>query len=205
MINSTWLLNLVDVIIFAILLYLGSLYYIDNHKIYAVIAIVSMLYVAIRKSDINTLTIVPILILSETSPIVLISSPESITSYQLHFTFLLIYIATMVLIILRPFFLPKYAPKFISNNQNLTVTHQDMIMGALFLMQILWQLAQLLEHFFRHIDDIGLGRIFGDWTPMFFYDIYKTGQFGFSILTLVVLYFMTFDKSKLQPKTKLMA
>ena len=203
MISSKWLLNLTDAIVFATLLYFGSLYYIDNHEIYAVIAVVSMLYVAARKSDINTLTLVPILIFSEASPIAIIPSPESITGYQLHTTFLLIYIATTILIIFRPFRLPKYGPKFIANNPNLTITHQDLIMTALFVMQTIWQVAQLLEHSIRHIDDIGLGALFGGWTPMFFYDIYKTGQFGFSILTLVILYFMTFDKSKLESKTKL--
>jgi hypothetical protein len=205
MISPKWLLNLLDAIVFATLLYFGSLYYIGNHEIYAVIAVVSMLYVAARKSDVNTLTLVPILIFSEASPIVIIPSPEAITGYQLHATFLLIYIATIVFITLRPIWLPKHGPAFIANNQNLTTTHQDLIMTALFVMQVIWQVAQLLEHFIRHIEDIGLGEIFGGWTPMFFYDIYKTGQFGFSILTLVILYFMTFDKSKLEPKIKLVA
>jgi hypothetical protein len=199
-INRQGFLNLIDAIVFATLLYFGSVHYVNNHEIYAVIAVVSMLYVAARTLDVNTLTLVPILIFSETFPLVIIPSPELITSYQLHTTFLLIYIVTTVLIILRPFWLPKYGPKFISNNQNLIITHQDMIMTALFLMQTIWQMAQLLEHFIRHIDDIGLGDLFGGWKPMFFYDIYKTGQFGFSILTLITLYFMTFDQSKLERK-----
>ena len=200
MINRQGFLNLIDAIVFTTLLYFGSMYYVDHHKIYAVIAVVSMLYVAVRKSDVNTLTLVPILIFSETFPLTIIPSPESITSYQLHTTFLLIYIVTTVLIILRSFWLPRYGPKFIANNSNLTITHQDMIMTALFLMQSIWQVTQLLEHFIRHIDDIGLGSLFGGWKPMFFYDIYKTGQFGFSILTLIILYFMTFDQSKLKQK-----
>lgn len=199
--NKKWFLNLIDIGIFSTLLYLALLHYADDHKMYAIIAVISILYISLRKPDVNTLTLAPILIVSEASPIVIIPSPETITSYQLHGTFLLIYILTAIGILLRSFLLPKYAPKFIANNKNLTITHQDMVMGALFLMQVIWQFAQLLEHFIRHIDDIGLGGLFGNWVPMFFYDIYKTGQFFFSVITLVILYFMTFDLSKRERKT----
>jgi hypothetical protein len=48
----------------------------------------------------------------------------------------------------------------------------------------------------RHRSDIGLAGLFGDWQPILFYNYYKTGQFWFSLLTLAILYFMTFDKSK---------
>ena len=192
----------VDFVVFSSLAYLASLYYVNDYMAFEIINAISMIYVASRKPDINTITLIFILMTGHLIAIAL-NYPVDISGYQTHGILVVLNATLVALAALRPVFLSKYGPKFIIENKNLILTHQDMIMTGLLTLQTVWQLCQLFEHLIRNRHDIGLGGLFGNWSPMLFYDTYKTGQFGFSILMLIVLYMMTFDKSKTKPKAKL--
>ncbi|MFT4926234.1 MAG: hypothetical protein ACI8WB_002332 [Phenylobacterium sp.] len=198
-------LKAIDFIVFTTLAYLASQYYMHDAVAFEIIDTLAMIYVAIRKPDINTLTLIFLLMVCHFAALILTFPAviSTISGYQTHGTLIVFNAFLAILIALRPVFIEKYAPKHIAQNKNLTLTHQDMIITSLLTLQMIWQICQFLEHLARHMEDIGLGGLFGDWSPMLFYDTYKTGQFGFSILTLIVLYFMTFDQSKTKSKTKL--
>ncbi|MFT4926236.1 MAG: hypothetical protein ACI8WB_002334 [Phenylobacterium sp.] len=204
MVSTKVIGKIIDLCVFSLLIYLASQYYTHDPLAFELINTLSMLYVAIRKPDINTVTLISVLVVWHFTALVLTFSDvvSVISSYQTHGTLIVFNAFLAMFIALRPVFIEKLGPKFIANNKNLKLTHQDMIMTGLLTLQMVWQICQFLEHLARHTEDIGLDGLFGDWSPMLFYDTYKTGQFGFSILMLIVLYFMTFDQSKTKPKPK---
>lgn len=200
---SIYTLKTIDAIVFAVIFYFATQYYNINYVAFELLTSVSVVYIGIRRPDINTLTLLCILVMASVLSVLLLPNPELISGYRTHFTLFAIDVVMLALIGFRPVLISNYGPARIGDNKNLTVTHQDMVMGFLFLLQTAFQLLQLLEHLTRHREDIGLGRQFGDWQPMFFYDIYKTGQLGFTIGGFVILYFMTFDKSKDEANARL--
>jgi hypothetical protein len=196
--------KIIDLLVFLTLGYFATQYYANDYIMFAMLNGLAYIYVALRKPDINTLTLIGILVIGH-SIIETLNYSITLSGYQTYTVLIFVNAAFGAAIALRPVFISKFCPEFISKNKNLTLTHQDMIMTGLLTLQVLWQLCQLVEHLARHRDDIGLSSLFGDWFPLFFYNMYKTGQFGFSILTLVILYFMTFDKSKAKSKAEWMA
>ncbi|MFT4925131.1 MAG: hypothetical protein ACI8WB_001221 [Phenylobacterium sp.] len=107
-----------------------------------------------------------------------------------------------VLIHYRPTIVAKYGPSFVRYNKTLTFTRQDSLMALFLLLHSGFYLAQLIEHILRHLDDIGLEGLFGPWRPMMIYDSFQSGQLLFTIFELMILYFMTFNKSKTSLKDK---
>ncbi len=201
--NTRIVLKLADAMVFITAIYLGVQFYISNSYFFDFIGLAVVAYIALRKPDINTITLIAILMATVLTPVVFIYSATSLNNYWLHSLLLIINIAGVVLIWMRPFLLLKYGPLFIRQNKNIAVTRQDWALGYLFTFQALWQLVLFIEHLIRHLDDIGLDGLFGNWTPMHFYNVYEVGQFGFSILTLMILYFLTFDKSKETSKARI--
>ncbi len=192
-----------DAIVFISAIYFGIQFYMSNSYFFDLIGLAGVAYIALRKPDINTITLILVLLVTMLTPAVFIYSAASLNNYWLHSLLLIINVAGVILIWMRPFLLLKYGPLCIKQNKNIAVTRQDWALGYLFTFQGLWQLVLLIEHVIRHLDDIGLDGLFGDWTPMHFYSIYEVGQFGFSIFTLMILYFLTFDKSKETPNARL--
>lgn len=193
-------LKLIDVAVFIGLFYLGLEFHVDDPNIFDVVYVTAMFYVLIRKHDINTVTLVLIVMLIRLSDSVLFFDYEDFNGYVFYSTLVLINLFGVGLIWFRPWLVSNFGPNFVRNHNGLAVTHQDLMMGFLFSVQALFQLLALLEHVSRHFDDIGLGGIFDvHWWrehSLFIYTRYEMGQFVFSVAGLAILYFMTFDASK---------
>lgn len=199
--NAGIVSKLADAIVFITALYFGIHFYISNALLFDLVGLAVVAYIAIRRPDINTLSLILILLATTIPPAVFIHSANSLNSYILHSSLFVINAIGVILIWSRPLLLIRYGPESIK--AKMTVNRQDWALGYLFTFQSIWQLCLFMEHVTRHRADIGLGGLFGAWTPRNFYDAYEVGQFGFSILTFLILYFMTFDKSKKAPKIRL--
>lgn len=193
----------VDLAVFATLIYLGVQYYTTAPYIFDLIGFSALIYVCIRKHDINTLTLAVILALADFIPIAVFYNFPAISGYGFYALIFAIDIFVIVMVWLRPFLLVSYGPNSIRQNKYIALTHQDSIVAIIYTFHAVLQLSLFLEHLLRHLDDIGLEGLFGEWKPMLFYNMYPVAQFGFSILVFMALYFMTFDTSKnsRQPKT----
>lgn len=191
------LVRFLDCLIFIGFFYFGSQYYQVDHKIFDLIGLGAIAYIALRKPDINTLTLIAILLAANGIPALVIYSHGQLGGYPLYSMLFLVNLIGAIAIWSRPFLILRFGPDWLKNRaQHIASNRQDQVMGLLFTFQALWQLMQFSEHVLRHLDDIGLEGLFGNWVPMMFYNMYKTGQFGFAILTMLILYFMTFDASK---------
>lgn len=189
--------KLIDFIVFVCLIYLGIQYYKTQPYVFDLIGFTALTYVAVRKSDINTLTLIIILVIADLIPILTFYLNPDISGYSFYSLLFTIDVLIILTVWLRPFILFRYGPTFIKNNKNIALTHQDSVMAIVFTLHAIFQLCLFFEHLLRHLDDIGFEGLFGQWKPMFFYNMYPVAQFGFSILVLMVLYFMTFNASKM--------
>ena len=188
-----------DALIFVAFVYFGIEFYQVDHKMFDMIGLLAIAYIAIRKPDVNTLSLIFILLMASVTPAIIIYSNEQISGYWLYAILFVINLVGVIAIWSRTFILLRYGPTWVKNYAaNIHPNRQDQVMGLLFTIQGLWQLLQFLEHLVRHRNDIGLGGLLDGWVPMLFYNMYKTGQFGFSIITLLILYFMTFEMSKIK-------
>jgi hypothetical protein len=199
--NTGIVSKLADAIVFISALYFGIHFYISNALFFDLVGLAVVVYISIRRPDINTLSLILILLATTITPALLIHSASSLNNYILHPFLFIVNAIGVILIWSRPLLLIRYGPKSIK--EKMTVNRQDWALGYLFTFQAIWQLCQFIKHVIRRRSDIGLGRLFVDWSPQYFYDVYEIGQFGFSILTILILYFMTFDKSKNAPKIHL--
>jgi hypothetical protein len=69
------------------------------------------------------------------------------------------------------------------------MTHQDTMIAWLYFFHATLPVPVVIEHIIRHLDDV-------DFKPIFFYNIFKPTQLILAVLGILVLYFMTFEKSK---------
>lgn len=191
-------LKILDALVFAIFIYLGIQSYQVDHKMFDLISLLAMVYVAIRKPDINTLSLIFILFIASLIPAIFIYGNEQLGGFALYSMLFLVNIAGIIAIWSRPFMLLRYGPRNWMQQHAAAIrpNKQDQILGLLFSLQALWQLMQFLEHLIRHRNNIGLETLFGNWLPMFLYNIYQTGQFGFAILTLLILFIFTRSNSR---------
>lgn len=199
---SGYLLKLIDGIVFFLLILLGAEYFVNSSYLFDVVFTTAVLYVMMRKIDVNTITLVLLILFGYIVTSLLFLNYGHSSGYGWYSTLLIINMLMVYLIWSRPVLVAKHGPTFVRHNKALIFTQQDAIMALLFALNSVLQVLMLLEHVLRHLDDIGLEGLFGQWNPMFVYDNYEIGQFGFIILELVTLYFMTFDKSKNQSKVK---
>lgn len=189
-------LKIVDTMVFFTSIWAIIYFHQIDYFLFELISLIVMAYTVMRRSDINTITLMFILLIANIIPGLLIDRIPELSSYMWHSTLFISNTIAVIVIYFRSFILLRYGPEFVRKNDELAMTRQDRVVGFFFILQACWQLLQFIEHMIRHLEDIGLSGLFGDWSPMFFYDTYKTGQFGFSILTLLILYFMTSDRSK---------
>jgi hypothetical protein len=89
----------------------------------------------------------------------------------------------------------RYGPKFDRENKNLTITHQDSAIALLYLAHTALPVLMLIEHIIRHLDDV-------DAKPVFIWNIYEEIQLLLAVMGIFVLYFMTFEKSKVESAYK---
>lgn len=188
--------KLIDLIAFTALGYFSFIYYTTNPNTFDVISIAAMAYVAIRKPDINTITLILILVIERIADAIILYNFEQINAYVFYLSVATANMLVVVLILFRPWITSNYGLKSMRGNKNLAVTHQDMVLGFVLSIAVVFQLLALLEHTLRHLDDIGLDGLFGAWSPMFIRDIYQSVLFGLSIINFTILFYMTFDASK---------
>jgi hypothetical protein len=186
----------VDITIFIALLYCGFHFYEVNPNTFDIISITAMAYIVIRKPDINTITLILILMIERIADAIILFNFEQINAYIFYLSVATANMLIVVLILFRPWAASNYGPKSMRDNKNLAVTHQDMVLGFVLSIAVVFQLLALAEHTLRHLGDIGLDGLFGDWSPMFIRDIYQSMLFGFSIINFIILFYMTFDASK---------
>lgn len=194
-------LKIVDVVVFLFLFGLGGYTYLGDYlNLFDAVSIIAMLYILIRKRDVNTVTLVLILLSVRLLEGVVFYDYAQINAYVFYSAQTISNVIVVGLIWSRPSMICKLGPKFIQDNKNLAVTQQDLVMGFLFGVQALFHILAFLEHLSRHLDDIGLDKYVDvQWwseTSRFIYNNYQAGQLMFSVVGLLILYFMTFDASK---------
>ena len=199
-------LKVVDAIVFAGLGWLGVKFYVENPNIFDVVNIAALLYVLVRQRDVNTVSLVLLVLLLRLIDSVVFFDLSGLNNYVLHFVLLSFNVVSIVLIWFRPLLVSRYGPVAIRRHKDLAVTHQDIFIGFVFTLQAIWQLLAFVEHVTRHFDDIGLASILdATWwyqNSRLIYNSYPIVQFILAVLGIGVLYFMTFDASKKprQPK-----
>jgi hypothetical protein len=196
------LLRITDITVFAILFYLGLMSYIDNPNIFDVLNTIAVLYVLVRRQDINTLTLVAILIPMHLFNGIVFFHYEQVNGYVFYAAQMASHAVAVILICFRPLVVSRVGPPALRGNKNLAVTQQDLLMGFVLTIQAIFQGLALLEHVSRHFADIGLGNVLdAQWwfeNSRLIYNHYETGQFMFTVTALIILYFMTFDASKIE-------
>jgi hypothetical protein len=193
---SNYLIKSIDALAFAGLIYLNIQYYGDHY--FYLISILAMLYIMVRRRDINTISLVIIILIPELTnlPIFPFNPSQFSNSYLQYSSFAIMNAMIVMFTWLRPKLLLKYGGSLIKDQQTLHTTYQDVFIGVTYGLHTLFQVAYLLEHLIRHLDDIGLEGLFGHWEPMLIYNMYPIQQFGYTIFALAGLYYMTFDISK---------
>ena len=200
---NTFIMRLVDIAVFSILAYLAATSYVAAPNLFDLINLLALVYVACRKPDINTVSLVCLIVTGRVIDSVLFYDLINLSNYWLHSCLFLLNTVAITVIWFRPLLVARWAPQWVGDHRQLALTHQDMLLGGIFTLQAVFQLLALLEHISRHLADFGLlAETDGIWwyeNSRFIFDCYQTVQFGFALLTVSVLYFMTFDAVK-QPR-----
>jgi hypothetical protein len=151
--------------------------------------IAAMIYVMVRNTDVNTVTLISIILTVRIIDSVVFADYERLNPY-LFYAGMIVANAIMInIVIVRPVLLSRYGPKPLRGHERLTMTHQDAMIAWLYFAHAVVPALTLIEHIIRHLDDI-------DFRPMFIYNIYKPTQLVLAVLGILVLYFMTFEKSR---------
>lgn len=194
------LLKLADILVFSCLGISAIRYYSTNPNILDIINIAALLYVVVRRPDVNTITLVTIILALRIADSLIFADLSGLNNYILHPVLFLFNVVAIGLVWFRPLLASKYGPASTKGHKALAVTHQDIIIGFVFTLQGVWQLLAFLEHVSRHFDDVGLGGVFDvSWWyehSRLVYNSYPTVQFTFALVGVLILYFMTFDGSK---------
>jgi hypothetical protein len=166
-------------------------YHKANPNIFDIIGIAAMIYVMIRNPDVNTVSLISIILLVRLfNTFVLTAIGDGGLNPYLFYSSIIIANTVMIgIVIARPALISQYGPKFIRDHERITMTHQDSMIAWLYFSHAVLPVLVLIEHIIRHLDDV-------DFKPMFFYNIYKPTQLILAVLSILVLYFMTFEKSK---------
>ncbi|NQZ07015.1 MAG: hypothetical protein HRT35_07620 [Algicola sp.] len=186
---KTTTLKIIDTVVFLILLVLASIYHKANPNIFDIIGITAMIYVMVRNPDVNTVTLISIILTVRIIDSVALADYDQLSAYLFYAGIAAANAFMISVVIVRPVFLSRYGPKFLKNHKRLTMTHQDAMIAWLYFAHAVAPIVVLIEHIIRHLDDV-------DYKPIFFYNIYKPTQLVLAVLGILVLYFMTFEKSK---------
>lgn len=188
---KTTILKIIDIVVFTTLLIFAVKYYESNPSIFDVISIITMIYVMVRNPDVNTVSLILIILAVRLLYAFVLTSigDTSLNSYLFYSSIIASNVIMIGVVIARPALISKYGPKFIRNHERITMTHQDAMIAWLYFAHAVVPIVVLIEHIIRHLDDV-------DFKPMFFYDIFKPTQLVLAVLAILVLYFMTFEKSK---------
>lgn len=185
------LIKIIDITVFALLFVAAFSFYKADPGIFDLVSFAAMIYVAIRNLDINTVTLVAVILIvrSITGLAFYLIGEGNLNPYLFYSSLAVANVLMIGVVIVRPVLISRHGPKFIRGNKRLTMTHQDAMFAWLYFAHAVLPVVTLAEHIIRHLDDV-------DLKPMFFYNLYKPAQLVLAILGILVLYFMTFEKSK---------
>lgn len=198
--------KLIDLFVFSLLLYLAYTQYFQYSSVPApdpndafkfdLVNIAALIFVMFRRADINTVSLTFIILVSRVIDATLLHFTDGFSGF-LNYTILIFFnLALVVLIWLRPVILSKAGPW--KNKTGFAVTHQDNTLATLLSVQAAFSFLMLVEHATRRI---------GPWwyeNSRILYNNFEWIQFIFTIAEILVLYYMTLDKSKeKQPDRKL--
>jgi hypothetical protein len=182
-------IKIIDIAVFLILLILAGIYHKANPNIFDIVSITAMIYVMVRNPDVNTVTLISIILAVRVTDSVLLADYEQLNAYLFYAGIAAANALMISVVIVRPVLVCRYGPKFLRDNKRLTMTHQDAMIAWLYFAHAVAPVIVLIEHIIRHLDDVA-------FKPVFFYNIYKPTQLVLAVLGILVLYFMTFEKSK---------
>lgn len=182
-------LKFIDAIVFTGIFLLAVKYLESQPNIFDILSIAAMVYVMIRNPDVNTVTLISIILLARVLDSIIFADYQSLNVYIYYITIAAANAAMVLVVWVRPLLVAKYGPKFVRKNPRLTITHQDSMVALLYMAYTVLALLMLGEHTIRHMDSL-------DLNPMFIYNAYEEIYLVLTVLSMAVLYFMTFEKSK---------
>lgn len=180
---------------FAGLFVLAFQYRETNAHTFDLISVVAMIYVMARNPDVNTVTLVSIIIVARVLDSFVLAGYQNLNPYFFYMTIAAGNAAMVMVVWVRPLLVAKYGPKFVRNHPRLTITHQDSMIALLYMAYTILPLMMLIEHIIRHLDDLTLN-------PIYVYNAYEEIHLLLAVLGMAVLYFMTFEKSKEAKKAR---
>jgi len=189
-------LRVLDALMFALVGYFALNEYWSYHTtmnsqhehLFEVATIGLVVYIMLRKSDVNTVTLgVTALVIFAIRKTLVISATQSSGAW-VYVVYLLASLAAVYLIWFRPLIFASFGPW--KGRKGFYVTRQDRYLWVVYVLNALFLLAVLVEH--------GLRRIDNTWyeNARFLYNNYETIQFLFILAGIAVLYLMTFERSK---------
>lgn len=189
------ILKLIDIVAFAGLFVLAFQHRETNAHIFDIISVVAMIYVMARNPDVNTVTLISFILAARVMDSLAFADYQNLNPY-LFYTVIAVGNTVMVGIVwARPLLVAKYGPKFLRENKRLTITHQDSFIALIYMAYAFLPVMMLIEHIIRHLDDVS-------FKPIFVYNSYEEIHLLLAALSILVLYFMTFEKSKEAQKAK---
>lgn len=195
------LLPLIDFLVFSVLLYFGALFYITEPSLFDTVHIIALVYVMVRRFDVNTVTLVIIILVAKVAESLIFADISQFNGYTFHASLILFGIVCLFTVGLRPLLVSRLLPRSSKLQLNLTVTHQDLVIGFAIIAQTLFHTLMLFEASLRNIGTFDFTNTFDQqwWfeNARLLYDNYKSIQFGLAMLGIVVLYAMTVDVKQL--------
>lgn len=186
------ILKAVDLVLFAALTYWAYLYYVADPHIFDVVNLVALVYVMVRRPDVNTLSLAFIILAGRVLDSALLYNVDQWGGFVAYPVLILFNIAGILLIWFRPVIASKYGPGAMHDHDDFAVTEQDNVLGLLLTVQAIFQGLMLIEH---------ATRLINPWMfehSRILYDQYEVVQFVFAVIGVGILYFMTFDASKIK-------
>lgn len=190
------LLKLFDLLAFCILGYF-AVYFYHLHATtqssvtvyqFDLINAVTILFVIIRRPDINTVTLGVILLAVRLIERLLLFDMHDLNGFIVYPLILILDILTVIMIWFRPVLFSNYGP--FKGKSGYAVTRQDNAMWVLFALNAIFMLLMTLEHATRQVNT---------WlfeNSRLLYNLYETIQLVFIVTGFVVLYYMTHFSSK---------
>ncbi len=185
------MIKLLDVAVFTTLIYLALSYYPVNAHVFDLTNIAALIYVLVRRSDVNTRTLVTLAIMYKVVDSVVLYQYQGINPFLFYTALIALNLLFAYLVTHRPVHFSKYGPW---KGSKLTITNQDDIILLFLVVQIIWMVLLLLETATRRINE---------WfyeNSRILYDLYPEIQIGFAVISLMTVWFMTTDKAIVQSK-----
>jgi hypothetical protein len=151
----------------------------------------ALLYVMVRRPDVNTITLAMICMIGRVIDVLLLNyNIEQLGGFVHYPLLMVINLAALAATWTRPVLFSKIWPW--KNNPHFAVTHQDNALGIVFSFQALFMFLLLVEHTLRRINDWMMENF------LFLYNILPFVQFLSTIVVFGILFYMTFDASKIK-------